>query len=173
MPKVNWGIDAETIDEFDRESQYSPYAGPTPPSGVYKWSLKVLKFIPRTRDKNAQLRVGLALVPRDGQDKKQYAGYFIMAFLPVKDNTAFRYVPFLDAIGVSGDDFVSRTLSDEDGNIKRIGQWRNNGETEILAELKDGFDQDKNPRKDIGWIGPLADEDEEEESADYDDEEAF
>lgn len=179
MPKVRWGINARTVDEtFDRESQFKPYDGPTPTNGVYQFQVKVLKSVAGTREKLPQLRIGLELVPRSGRkDERRYAGYFIMVFAPISDKTAFRYVPFLDAIGVSVRDFADRTNVDEDGNIKSIGKWRNDGKTLVAAELRDGTDDKGNSRKEVGWIGELnedADTDDDEEDYDeeeYDDEE--
>ncbi len=175
MPKVKWGITSGDIDDFDRESQYKPYDGPIPSNGVYEWTIKKLQYVAATKGKLPQLRIGLELVPRKGRkEERRYAGYFIMSFPPVSNRTAFRYVPFLDAIGVSGRDFADRTITDEDGNIKKIGQWRNTGEEMIAAELKDGMDQNNQPRKEIGWMGPLGEEYDDEaddEEEEYDDEE--
>lgn len=171
MPKATWGIEREDIDDFDRDSQYTPYAGPIPPNAVYQWKIKVLKFIAGDRQKLPQLRVGLALVPRAGYDEKQYKDYFLMAFIPVSNKTQFRYVPFLDAIGVTSAQFTERTITDEEGNIKRIGTWRNDRATDILAEVKNGVDQDDNPRKEIGWMG-AADATEPDEEEEYEEEEA-
>lgn len=170
MPRVRWGISSGDIDDFDRSSQYAPYTGPIPPNGVYEWLVKVLKYIPGTRDKHPQLRIGLELVPReDRKDERQYSGYFAMAFLPITDKTAFRYVPFLDALGVSGKEFTERTVTDEDGNIKKIGQWRNDGKEIIAAQLADGQDQNGAPRKELAWFGPVAEIDDDEED-EYDEE---
>lgn len=141
MPRVSWDIDASDVDEYDRSSQFKPYDGPEPKEGIYLFAVKVLKQIPKTGKKNAQLRVGLELVPRAGRDEREYADYFRMAFLPITPNTAFRYVPFLDAIGVSGTDFTRRTLVDEEGNVKKIGKYVQDGQTMILARLKYEEDQ--------------------------------
>lgn len=173
MPKADWGIDSGVIDDFDRDSQFTPYAGPTPPDGVYRFTIKTVKFAAGTKRKLAQLRPGLELNPR-GAEEKKYKGYFIMGFLPVGEQTAFRYVPFLDAIGVTGTDFAKRTVIDEDQNIVKIGKWRNNGETDILAQIRTGTDQDGNPRKEIAWMGAY-DPDEEDltdddEGDDYEEE---
>jgi len=168
MPKANWGVSSADVDEFDRDSQYKPYDGPIPSNAVYEWNIKVLKFISATKDKLPQLRIGLVLAPREERDEDQYDGYFIMVFLPVSDKTAFRYVPFLDAIGVSGQEFTDRTITDEEGNIKKIGKWRNTGEEFIAAELKDGADQNGASRKEIGYMGPLL-EDELDDTVDDDD----
>lgn len=176
MPKVNWGVSSADVDNFDREKQFKPYDGPIPSNGVYRWTIKVLKHVAGTREKNPQLRIGLELVPRTKAEKRM-AGYFVMIFPPITERTQFRYVPFLDAIGVSANEFTRGTITDEEGNIKKIGRWRNTGDVTILAELKDDVDQHGNPRKDIGWMGidegddALEDDDEEVDEDDYDDDE--
>lgn len=172
MPKVDWGVSSRDVDNFDREKQFKPYDGPIPSNGVYRWRIKVLKFIAGTQQKLPQLRIGLELLPRKGRkDERGYAGYFIMIFPPVSNNTQFRYVPFLDALGIASREFTERTITDNEGNITRIGKWRNDGEQVIKAALVDGSDQNGNPRKDIGWIG--SDEDDEPEAVEDDDEEDY
>jgi len=191
LPRARWGVSSRDVDNFDREGQYAPYTGPTPTSGVYQWKINVAKYVPGTREKLPSLRVGLELVPRANaeRDEKRCKGYFIMAFLPVSEKTAFRYVPFLDAIGVSGAEFENRTIVDEEGKIQRIGAWRNDGRTLVLAQLADGLDQNNQPRKEITWFGGLTespddgedefddsdvdyadDVDDDDEEADYEDE---
>ena len=181
MPKVNWSITANLIDDFDRESQFKPYTGPVPPNGVYAFRIKVAKYVAGTREKNPQVRLGLELFPRD-REEKRFADYFIMKFITISDNekAAFNYVPFCDAVGIDGTDFVKRFYTDDEGNIRKIGAWRNTGDTLILGQLQDGTDQNNNPRKEIGWLGPYTedtdsdfDDEEEEESEEYDDDEAF
>lgn len=157
MPRANWGVTADQVDEFDRDAQFKPYTGPVPASGVYLWQVKVLKFAAGTREKNPQLRVGLSLVPREGYKEERYEGYFIMDFAPVSEKTDFRYVPFLDAIGVSGREFEQRTILDEAGNIKKIGRWRNDGNQLVAAQLMDDTNQNGEPTKKIGWYGSAED----------------
>lgn len=174
MPRVNWGVESSDIDGFDRDSQYAPYIGPVPADAVYQWKIKVAKYISGTREKLPQLRLGLELAPRAEYDEKRFKGYFLMAFIPISDKTMFRYVPFLDAIGVTSRDFTGKTITDEEGNIRRIGAWKNDGSTLILAEKRTGQDNNGNPRAEVAWIGP-ADEssvdDEEDEDYDVDTEE--
>lgn len=176
MPVVDWGIDGidSFVDDFDRESQITPYKGVTPPNGVYQWQLKTLQFVAATDEKWPQLRMGFELVPRNSEEK-QYKGYWLMKFCVISDNpkAAFNYAPFLDAIGVSGDDFARRTRTDEEGKVLRIGKWKNESPL-LLAQLQDDTDQSGNPRKKIGWIGPVEDSDssvDEEEEEYYDEEE--
>ena len=169
MPIVDWGIGAEAVDDFDRDSQFKPYAGPVPPNAVYQWRIKIAKFVDGTKDKWPQLRLGLELVPRsDIPEEKRYKNYFVMFFGSITPDTAFNYAPFCDAIGVTGREFARKTQTDEEGNIRRIGNWRNDGKTLILGQLTDKADQNGNPRKTIGWMGPVdteceADDDEPED----------
>lgn len=172
MPIARWGISARDVDDFDRESQRSNYQGPTPPNGMYHWLVKNLKYAAKTKEKFPQIRVGLELYPREGEGfehEERYEGFWIMAFLSVSPKTDWRYVPFLDAIGVTGAEFESRTRFDENQNITRIGSWKMDGQTIIAAELKDGEDQNGNPRKEIGQIAEAVAYDDEGE--DYDEEE--
>lgn len=169
MPRVNWGVSASDVDSYDRDSQYKPYAGPIPTNGVYQWQVKKLQHVAGTREKNPQLRIGLELVPRNKAEKK-FAGYFILVFAPVTEKSQFRYVPFLDAIGVTANEFSRGTVTDEEGNIKKIGKWRNTGNALILGQLADDTDQNGAPRKKIGWIGGLEDlEEKSEEDDEFDD----
>ncbi len=152
MPKVNWGISKGTISNFDRESQYKPYDGPLPPAGMYRWLVKRLKYVAATGTKNPQIRAGLELVPRNTEEKR-YKGYYITAFLTIAEQYPGFYVPFLDAIGVSENEFLSGTITDEEGNIKKIGRWRFTDDVHLKAQLRDETDQAGNPRKGIGYIG--------------------
>lgn len=172
MPKVNWGIARGTIDRFDRSTQYKPYDGPIPPAAVYRWKMKKVQYVAASGTKNPQIRLGLELIPRSKEDKR-YATYYIMAFLTISEQYPGFYVPFLDAIGVTEREFLSGTITDEEGNIKKIGNWRNTGNLHIKAQLRDSSDQNGNPKKEIGYI--LADseeviDDEDDSDIDFDDE---
>jgi hypothetical protein len=151
MPKMDWGISRSVIDDFDRSKQYAPYTGPEPRNGVYQWKVKVLKTAPATRDKHPQLRIGLELVPRN-KEEKRYAGYFLMLFRSITPDgrNDFTWVPFIDALGVTSTDFTNRTITDNDGNVQKIGKWTNRQDALILAQLKDDSDQQGNARKEIG-----------------------
>lgn len=163
MPRVRWGIKSSDVDDFDREQQYKPYMGTVPPNAVYQWQVKKVQSVAGSRDKYPQLRVGLELIPRKGRDEGDYKGYYLMCFLPITEKTSFKYTPFLDALGVSGDDFVENTITDQEGNVKKIGRWRNDGKAMILGQLVERPDQNNVLRKEVTWMGPL------EESAPDDD----
>lgn len=167
MPKVNWGIPAGTVDDWDRSSQYTPYDGPIPPNGVYLWLVKKLVFVAPTDDKFPQLRIGLELQART-KEEKRYQGYFLMLFRSISDRNPMFWVPFLDAIGVSETEFRQRTIADQDGNIKKIGSWGNNGQQTIKGLLKDD-NREGQVRKDIGWMGAADELSDDEEDADWED----
>lgn len=158
MPKARWDIEAGDIDGFDRSSQYTPYRGPQPPRGVYSFLIKKAVFIAATRDKLPSLRLGLELLPRDGSDDRTYSGFYFTAFLPISNKTAFRYVPLLDAIGVSSNDFINKTITDAEGNISRIGRWRNDGETIVDVQIQLEEDNKGNPQMQAkGFWAPAPD----------------
>lgn len=167
MPRVSWGLNKGTVKNFDREAQYKPYSGPVPPNGIYAWRVKLLEYQAGTKTKLPSLVAGLELVPRYKSEEK-YAGYWIRNFMPVADHTQFRWVPFLDAIGVTENEFYERTVTGANGRIQRIGQWRNSGETLILAQLKEGQDQKGNPKKEIGGQWEYEDAKSEEDDEDFD-----
>lgn len=177
MPKVSWEGDVSTddIDGFDRDAQYTPYSGPIPMNGIYAFKLKVLKYQePKPGKKWSQLQIGLELVPRANRpEDKVYKGYFIQDWPPIAKHTAFRYVPFLDALEVSATDFINRTIIDEDGNIVKMGKWRNTGDIVILAGIADDTDEKGNPRKKVNFYGVLDDEvdEDDEEYEEYEEEE--
>src|SRR4051812_29375161 len=158
MPRVKWGVSASDADDFDRDSQFKPYAGPTPPTNVvYAWRIKVMWSVDGDRKRNPQWRVGLELVPRAGFNEGKYRGFFVMDFIPIANNTQFRWVPLLDALGISGREFETQTVRDTDGKVTKIGRWRNNGDTVVIAQLVEGKDQDGKPRLEIkgGTYGDL------------------
>lgn len=177
MPKVNWNISAGTIDDYDRSRDFKPYDGPIPPAGVYRWKIKKLQYIAGEGKKHPQLRAGLELIPRN-RDEKRFETYFIMAFMTVSEQWPGFYVPFLDAIDVSENEFRNGTMTDEEGNIKKIGRWRNTGDVLVKAQLKDGVDQHGSPRKEIGYFmadsgEPVSDDDPDtDEDFDFDENEA-
>lgn len=170
MGKVDWGggFTAEDIDKADRG--FTPYAGPQPPAGMYKFKLKVLRR--RTSSKgNPQLMLGLELVPRKESEKK-FKGYFLTHFITITDGTLFRLAPFLDAIGVKGKDFISRTVEDEDQNIKKIGKWVNDGKQELMVSI--GLDnQQRWEAKNFAPVPEDVDDvDDDADDADEDDDDA-
>jgi len=177
MPKMDWGIGTGTVENFDRDSVYKPYAGPTPPSGVvYIWKLKTLKLVHASTGGFPQLRAGLELIPRTAEEKR-YAGFYRSTYSPVSNNTAFRFVPLLDALGVTEREFIKGVSYEKDGSITAMGRWKWSKDIVLQAQLKADEDQHGNPRVVIndGWFGVPSPDDEywdgeeEEDDEEYED----
>lgn len=125
MPKVKWGGEslASALDEYeeDESRQYKTYDGPKPPKGVYNWKITRME---KTESSGGfpQLIVHLELDPRHAEQKK-YAGYYMRDYIIVKTDgsTAFRVKPLLEALGVSGKQFVTATVVDAEGHVQKIG----------------------------------------------------
>lgn len=144
MGKVTWGsgISAGDIDGAER-SQFKPYDGPTPPNAMYAWRIKVLKKGKSAAD-NTKLIIGLELTPRQSRpEEKRFKGFYVTESIAVVESMAGKLGAFLDAIGVSGSDFMERTKDDGEkdqrGNVKitRIGKWVNDGKTLIMGSIAD------------------------------------
>lgn len=132
MGKVRWGggVTAQAIDDVDTSKRFTPYEGPIPPAGVYRWWLKLLR-ITQSSNKNDQIMMGLQLTPRsDMPEQKRFKGYWITNYVPIMDSTAFRVREFTDWIGVSSKDFMTGTVDDgsKDRNILKVGRWVNTGQ---------------------------------------------
>lgn len=156
MPRANWGVTASDVDQYDRSTQFKPYTGEVPPNGVYEFLIRTLKYMPATEDKNPQLRLGVALAPRASRPREtRYDDFYVTTFIPVTPKSQFRYVPLLDALGVTSKEFVSKTIVDAEGNITSIGNWRQDGEQYICCQLVDSNGGDERYPKDIKWIGPV------------------
>lgn len=139
MGKVRWGggVTAQGIDSVDTSKRFSPYEGPIPPVGVYRWWLKLCR-ITKSSNNNDQIMLGLQLTPRsDMPDQQRYKGYWITNYIPILDGTSFRVRDFTDWIGVTGKEFVNGTVDDgsKDRNIQKIGSWVNTGKLILPAAI--------------------------------------
>ena len=173
MPRAQWGVSATEVDQFDPATQFKPYTGEVPPNGVYEFLIRAMKYMPATDDKNPQLRLSVALAPRASRPREaRYDDFYVTTFIPVTPKSQFRYVPLLNALGIPSRDFINKTIVDAEGNITRIGDWRQDGEQYILCELVDSTGGDDRYPKDIKWIGPINDDEaEESDNADQNDDE--
>jgi hypothetical protein len=174
MPRADWELDAGDIDDWDRSNQRTPYTGKVPPNAVYLWEIFHMSQKPATKGTKPRINVGLRLVPRD-DDEQRYAGYVAWKNTAVTGKSQPFYVPLLDALGVSEDDFRRKTILDSEGNIKRIGPWINDGKTEVLGQLEDNnwVDQktgQERTGKAVGWCGAPEDSDYDSDDPDDDDE---
>lgn len=176
MGKIKWGggISQSAIDDVDTDQQFTPYDGPTPPAGVYRFRIKVLKTS-ESSNGNPQLVIGMELVPRsDIPEQRRYNGYFLMDWITVLDSVAWRLRPFLDAVGVTSKEFINGTVTDEDKNVTKIGKKVVKG-TIVAVSIKNGQDQKGNARMEVGQYIPVVDGDQDDsaDDAETDDEPPF
>jgi hypothetical protein len=155
--RVKWGsgISAEDIDNAEDKS-IEVYDGPIPPRGVYGFNIKSMK-IGKTNNDNPQFQIGLELNPRNRTDHKKYAGFFLMDFIVVLPQTAFKIKPLLAALGVSSQDFTENTIVNEEGEVTQIGKVKPVGKL-IVARLQDnrGQSKDSYPREIGGYLPKAA-----------------
>lgn len=172
MPIADWGLSKGTIANFDREKQkqYEPYTGPKPSAGVYKWSIVKDRMKRAAGDDQdfPRLTAMLMLVPRT-REEKRYKGYRAWFSANISDENPQWYVPLLDVLGVTDAQFRLKTKITDEGVIKKIGEWVNDGTTEILAEIRHNGDYTN-----VTWVGVVPDDDEDldddEDDEDEDDE---
>lgn len=174
MPIADWNLSQGVIRDFDREkaNEYAPYTGPKPSNGVYKFRIvkHQMKQFAGDEESHPRLWALLTLIPRT-KEEKRYAGYKVNFSAQVSDDNPQWYVPLLDVLGVSDQEFRRKTRITEEGNIKSIGNWRNDGSQELLAEIRHN-EQYTNVR----WVGPVTDateSDEDEEESEEDEDEDF
>lgn len=169
MPIADWGISRGTIDEFDREkaNRYKPYTGPKPPAGVYRFVIvkDMMKFFAGDSESYPRWSAMLSLKPRT-RAEKSFDGFRCFFSANVSDENPQWYVPMLDVLGVSDTEFRRKTRLTEDGIIKSIGAWRNDGTQEILAEIVHNGDYTN-----VRWVGKISEADLEEAEEEEDEEE--
>lgn len=108
--KVKWGIGDDEPEAASGE--FNDYDGPVPPRGVYRVVLKKLWL---TENKNGdQMIKGIAEIAGEKGEKKQYNGYAIWFNQNVTEQGAPYLKAFLDALGVSWNDFYNKTVVDDD-----------------------------------------------------------
>lgn len=175
MPIADWGISKGTVDEFDREkaNRYKPYTGPKPPAGVYRFVVvkDMMKFQAGDAESYPRWSALLSLKART-RAEKQFDGFRCFFSANVSDENPQWYVPMLDVLGVTDIEFRRKTRLTEEGVIKSIGSWRNDGTQELLAEIVHNGDYTN-----VRWVGKLdesstvdddADEEDEDEEDDLD-----
>lgn len=111
--KVKWSVGSDEPEAVSGE--FNDYDGPVPPKGIYQHNLKKLWL---TENKNGdQMIKGLAEIEETGE-KKKYNGYATWFNQNVTEQGLPYLKTFLDALGVSWDDFYNKTVTaDDEDNV--------------------------------------------------------
>jgi len=124
MPKAKWGTGDEALTAADidgaERSQFKPYDGEVPPSGLYRFEIKSMKQ-GESSGGNPKLTTTLTL---DGSWKPKHAKYDgcpMWDHMPVMKNTAWRVAALCDAIGATSKDFHNGMVVDENGKVTKFG----------------------------------------------------
>lgn len=149
MPKIKWDLDSEAIDNAESEG-FTPYAGPVPPAGVYKFTLKRLEAT-KSSAGNKMLKVLMELDADGIKERKKYHGCPVWDNVVVMDKTAWKVRQFLDALGVSASDFTNKTVAEEENSkhlVRKIGSLKVEG-VELTVQIKRGANQEGDPRPEV------------------------
>lgn len=152
MPKIKWGSEISSSDIDNAESNQTSYDGPVPPKGVYGFKIKSMS-IGKTSNDNPNVSIALELDPRNRAEHKKFEGFFLMDFIVILPQVAFRIKPLLAALGVTSKDFIENTVVDDDGKITMIGKVKPVGQT-VVVRLQDnrGEKRDVYPREVGGYL---------------------
>jgi hypothetical protein len=123
MPKATWGdFSAEDIGNAEvRESQFTPYNGPLPRAGLYRFTLKVAKT-GTSQAKNPKLLLVWELDGSWKPEHKKFDGAPLFDHMPVTKSSAFRARAFCDALGMPYKEFQNGIIVDEDGKVTKLGK---------------------------------------------------
>ena len=135
--KLKLSKDEFNPDELDVEiedNDYDDYTGPPPPNNtmlIFRIKKMWWTYTQPDADKNEFPMIKAIVTAEQGSDDDdtaQYDGLTIWDNLTFKASAAFRYQPFLEAIGVTLKDIFGKLyVADDDDNvgapIERIGTW--------------------------------------------------
>lgn len=170
MPKVKWGgdIDAEAIENAENQG----YAGPLPPSGVYRFKIKFMQKTISSK-KNPMVKVLLVLDGSWKPEHKKFDGCPVWEQIPVMASTAFRIRELCDALNITAADFMEKTLVDDEGFVQKIGKLKI-ADQDLLVKYKAMQDNNEEygerlsrPKRGAGFL-PFQDEDADEDDGDED-----
>lgn len=139
MPKVkSWNVgegEKLTAEDLESASADAGYAGPLPPAGLYKFTIKRLKKT-TFGSKNEGISV---LAELDGSHKPEHAAYDkadLWDQLVMTKASAPFVKGFCDAIGVTYRDILNGVVTDEEGLVTRIGTRDMTKPTQVFILVK-------------------------------------
>lgn len=139
MPKAKWGSgdDALTAADIDsaKSSEFTPYTGPIPLSGLYRFVVKQMKQ-GESDAGNPKLTTILELDGTWKPEHKRYEGCPLFDHMPVIKSAAWRVKAFCEAFGISSKEFYNSVLTDEDGRITKLASAGEPAGLEVYINVK-------------------------------------
>jgi len=169
MPKIKWAGDLEQTDIDEAEVSQGRYAGPVPPSGVYRFRLQSMK-VGESKSGNPKLMMIWKVDGSWQKGHKQYDGAPLFDHMPVTKSSAFRTKALCIALGVSSADFMGKMVADAEGYVTKIGKLAIDDSITAFISVKKGNDEQYGERlTDPGYLAPPEDDDAADSDAEPDD----
>jgi hypothetical protein len=139
LPKAKWGSGDQALTASDidnaKSNEFTTYAGPIPPSGLYRFVTKSMLQTVSSKD-NPMLRTILELDGTWKPKHKQFDGCPLFDYMPVMKSTAFRSKAFCEAYGISPKEFLTGILVDEDGKVTKLASAGDPAGIEVYINVK-------------------------------------
>lgn len=117
MPRMKWGDEFDELPEEYDGGDFEPYDGEEPPAKtVLRGQVKKL-WITESKQGNRMLKVLFEAGGNQGK-RAEYDGWSVWDQIPLLPNCAFRYMPFLESLGLTMDDLKRRcAIAQEEDNV--------------------------------------------------------
>lgn len=133
MPRMKVDIDDLNIKkledaEYD-DSEFQSYDGEIPPAGtILTGFVKKMWWTYTQEDGDDMLKILFVADGNQDTDVEEYEGAFALEYAPLREDTKFRWAPFLNNFGLTIRDVLKKTYvkgedDDEQREIIRIGTW--------------------------------------------------
>lgn len=175
MPKATWGdFSSADIDSAEQREGFTPYSGPLPRAGLYRFTAKFMKK-GQSNTGNPKMQILWELDGSWKPEHKKYDGCPLWDNMPVMKSTAWRVRAFCDALGLSSKEFQTKILTDEEGKVTKLGSLGDPAGLQVYVNVSrrpasEGYDESLQ----LNGSGYLAvdedaDEDADEAASDDDD----
>lgn len=120
-PKATWGdFSSSDIDNAETREGFTPYSGPLPRAGLYRFTCKFMKK-GKSQTGNHKMQMLWELDGSWKPEHKKFDGAPLWDNMPVMKSTAFRVRAFCEAIGLTSKEFQTRIITDDDGKVTKLG----------------------------------------------------
>jgi hypothetical protein len=155
------GFDAQGLDEQEYDDSFEPYTGPLPPNNT------ILKFrLLRAWSTTSSAGNFMIKVMFAAEESGEYDGLKIIDQIPFTETAAWKYKPWMAAMGLTAKLIKAKTIVADDNDekwggpqIKSVGDWTpGSDEAVCFIRTAEGTDLDDNPRTEAGKYIPLNDD---------------